>query len=121
MINLIYAEQERPQLKNHDEVGQFQSDSHRCKEIYITVMCFISSNNLNNIAEGGVKRQAPIINSDGRSWNILNVAFVQLLQELGVRMNSFLLEIPHHAMSEFRGDEVAKEVSIEENTLDSKH
>jgi hypothetical protein len=24
-------------------------------------------------------------------------------------------------MSEFRGDEVAKEVSIEENTLDSNH
>jgi len=117
----MQRERKASELKNHDEVEQFQSDSHRCEVIHIAVMCFISSNSHNNIAEGGVRRQAPVINSNGRSRNILNVASVHLLQELGVRMNSFLLEIPHHAMSEFRGDEVAKEVSIEENTLDSKH
>jgi len=89
--------------------------------IHIAVMGLISSHNQNNIAEGGVRRQPPVINSNGRSRNILNVAFVQLLQELGVGMDSFFLEVPHHAMSEFGGDNVAKEVSIQENTLDSNH
>ncbi|KAK8526006.1 hypothetical protein V6N12_020487 [Hibiscus sabdariffa] len=74
----------------------------RCEVVNITVMCLVCPHSQNNISQSRVRGQLPIINSNGRGRDVLYVTIVQLLEELGVRVNGFLLKVAHDSMGEFR-------------------
>nr|GMC50251.1 jmjC domain-containing protein 7 [Ipomoea batatas] len=100
--------------------GKKKKVSYRSKVVDVTVMSLVSPNNQDNIPESRSRREAPVVESDGRSRHVLNITLVKLLKELGVGMDGLFLQVSDDAVSQLGGDEVGGEVSVEEDALDGE-
>lgn len=103
-------------IRHKEELIQMYT--YRSKVIHITVVSLVSTNNHDHIPECRILWQAPVVYGNGWGWNILNITFVKLFQELGIGVDGLLFEVAHNTVCEFGGYEVPQEVSIEEDSLD---
>ena len=69
--------------------------------IDVAMVGFVGSDNKDNVPERGSSGQPPIVERNGRGRYVGNGSTINLLEELRVRMNGFLLEVADHPVCEF--------------------
>lgn len=81
---------------------------------------FISSNCQNYFSHLCVILQAVVLSGFLWSLHLIPIgqfAVVNLLQDLGIGVNGFFLEVTNESVAHFRSNQVGKEVGIEKDTL----
>ena len=84
----------------------------------------VSSDRKNEVKHRSILVQAPVLDRD-RWWFSIrpfrNTAVFEVFGQVGVRLDSFLLEVSDHTVAERRGHEVGEEEEVAEDALGKQH
>lgn len=96
-------------------------DHARETVIYVTVVRFIFPNDQNNIAQGGIIGQLPVVPRGGRCGNVRRTSLVDFFKIKRVTGDRLFFKIADDAVRRARGDQIEQEEADIKNPLRKHH